>query len=282
MAFGDIVKVTPSSKVVGDLALFLVSHGMTVKELENLGSDHNLTIPNSVVDMFMGSLGQPPGGWPRKIRQVILRGQKPRRGRPGANLKPADFEDTAEELEKKIRRTPSKTDVLSYLLYPAVFTAFEEDRKKHSRLAVLPTPQFFYGPKQGEEFTIELEPGKTIVVKYLTMSDPHEDGTRSVFFELNGQPRSVTVRDLSLEVKSAPSVKADPAQPGQVGAPIPGAVTSIAVEVGQKINKGDKLLIMEAMKMQSTVYAPVGGKVSQLPAHVGQHVEPKDLLVVIE
>ncbi len=282
MAFGDIVKVTPSSKVVGDLALFLVSHGMTVKEFENLGPDHSLTVPNSVVDMFMGSLGQPPGGWPRKIRQVVLRGQKPHRGRPGANLRPADFEATSKELEKKMRRTPTKADVLSHLLYPEVFAAFQEARKRYGKLEVLPTAPFFYGPRQGEEITVDLEPGKTIVVKYLTMSDPHEDGTRSVFFELNGQPRSVTVRDQSLEAKAAPSVKADPAQPGHVGAPIPGAVTSVAVEVGQEVKKGEKLLIMEAMKMQSTVYAPVDGKVAKLPAFVGQHVEPKDLLVVIE
>jgi pyruvate carboxylase len=282
MAFGDIVKVTPSSKVVGDLALFLVSHGMTVKEFENLGPDHSLTIPNSVVDMFMGSLGQPPGGWPRKAKQVVLRGQKPRRGRPGGNLPPADFEATAKQLEKKIRRTPSHTEVLSYLLYPEVSLGYDEFRKKYSNLEVIPTPQFFYGMKQGDEFTVDIEPGKRLIVKYLTMSEPHEDGTRSVFFELSGQPRSVTVRDLSLEVKTAPSIKVDPTHPGHVGAPIPGAVTSVAVELNQTVEKGEKLLVMEAMKMQSTVYAPVGGVVTQLPAHVGQQVEPKELLVVIE
>ncbi len=282
MAFGDIVKVTPSSKVVGDLALFLVSHGMTVKEFENLGPNHNLTIPNSVIDMFMGSLGQPPGGWPRKIRQVVLQGRKPRRGRPGANLKPVDFEKASQELEKKIRRTPSRTDLLSYLLYPEVFLKFEEARKKYSDLEVLPTAQFFYPLRQGEEFTVDIEPGKTLIIKYLTMSDPHEDGTRTVFFELNGQPRSVTVRDLSLEAKTAPAAKADPHHPGHVGAPIPGAVTAIAVEEGQPVKKGDKLLVMEAMKMQSTVYAPVAGTVKQILTHVGQQVEPKDLLVVIE
>ncbi len=282
MAFGDIVKVTPSSKVVGDLALFLVSHGMTVKEFENLGPNHNLTIPNSVIDMFMGSLGQPPGGWPRKIRRVILQGRKPRRGRPGANLKPVDFEKASQELEKKIRRAPSRTDLLSYLLYPEVFLKFEEARKRYSDLEVLPTAQFFYPLRQGEEFTVDIEPGKTLIIKYLTMSDPHEDGTRTVFFELNGQPRSVTVRDLSLEAKTAPAVKADPNHPGHVGAPIPGAVTAIAVEEGQPVKKGDKLLVMEAMKMQSTVYAPVAGTVKQILAHVGQQVEPKDLLVVIE
>ena len=214
MAFGDIVKVTPSSKVVGDLALFLVSHGMTVKEFENLGEDHNIAIPNSVIDMFMGSLGQPPGGWPRKIKRVILQGRKPRRGRPGASLPAVDFDDAASDLEKRIRRSPSRTDLLSYLLYPEVFAKFEAERKKYGELEILPTAQFFYGMKQGEEFTVDIEPGKTLIIKYLTVSDEHEDGTRTVFFELNGQPRSVTVRDQSLDVKTAPNAKADPNHPG--------------------------------------------------------------------
>ncbi len=282
MAFGDIVKVTPSSKVVGDLALFLVSHGMTVKEFERLDQDHNLTIPNSVVDMFMGSLGVPPGGWPRRIRQVVLRGAKPMRGRPGANLKPVDFEQASADVEKRLGHAPGRTDLLSYLLYPEVFLKFAEARRRYDDLEVLPTAQFFYGMKQGVEFTVDIEAGKTLIIKFLTVSDPHEDGTRTVFFELNGQPRAVTVRDASLEVKAPPSLKADPNHPGHVGAPIPGAVTSIAVELNQPVKKGDRLLVMEAMKMQSTVYAPVAGKVARKLAHVGQHVEPKDLLMVIE
>jgi pyruvate carboxylase len=281
-AFGDIVKVTPSSKAVGDMALFLVSHGMSVREFERLGPDHNLTLPNSVVEMFQGALGQPPGGWPRRIREVILKGKKPLRGRPGANLKPADFNETAALLEKKLRHTPSRTDVLSYLLYPDVFLKFTEARQKYGEMEILPTAQFFYGMKKGEEITVDIEPGKTLIVKYLTMSDAHEDGTRTVFFELNGLPRSTTVRDKALEIKAPPAVKADPSHPGHVGAPIPGAVTSIAVELNQQVEKGDRLLVLEAMKMQTTVYAPVSGKVVQKLVHVGQHVEPKDLLLVIE
>jgi pyruvate carboxylase len=281
-AFGDIVKVTPSSKAVGDMALFLVSHGMTVREFERLGPDHNLTLPNSVVEMFQGALGQPPGGWPKRIREVILKGGKPARGRPGANLKPADFAETAALLEKKLRHTPSRTDVLSYLLYPEVFLKFTEARQKYGEMEILPTAQFFYGMKKGEEITVDIEPGKTLIVKYLTVSEAHEDGTRTVFFELNGQPRSATVRDKSLEIKTPPAVKADPSHPGHVGAPIPGAVTSIAVELNQQVEKGDRLLVLEAMKMQTTVYAPVSGKVVEKLVHVGQHVEPKDLLLVIE
>jgi pyruvate carboxylase len=264
------------------MALFLVSHGMTVREFERLGPDHNLTLPNSVVEMFQGALGQPPGGWPKRIREVILKGGKPARGRPGANLKPADFAETAALLEKKLRHTPSRTDVLSYLLYPEVFLKFTEARQKYGEMEILPTAQFFYGMKKGEEITVDIEPGKTLIVKYLTVSEAHEDGTRTVFFELNGQPRSATVRDKSLEIKTPPAVKADPSHPGHVGAPIPGAVTSIAVELNQQVEKGDRLLVLEAMKMQTTVYAPVSGKVVEKLVHVGQHVEPKDLLLVIE
>ncbi len=281
-ALGDIIKVTPSSKAVGDLALFLVSHGMTVEEFVRLGPHHNLNLPESIVEMVKGALGQPPGGWPRRIRQVILRNEKPIRGRPGAALKPVKFEQVAAELEKKIGEPPSRTDLLSYLMYPQVFLKFAEDRRKYGDLSILPTPAFFYGLRQGEEITVELEPGKTLFIKFLTVSEPHEDGTRTVFFELNGQPRVITVRDASLQVIRPAAVKADPSEPGHVAAPIPGAVSSIAVELGQKVNKGDKLLVLEAMKMQTTVYAPVSGRIAKILTHVGQHVEPKDLLMVIQ
>ena len=281
-AFGDIVKVTPSSKAVGDMALFLVSHGMTVREFERLGPDHNLTLPNSVVEMFQGALGQPPGGWPKRISRIILKGGKPSRGRPGANLPPADFDQVSALLEKKLRHAPSRTDVLSYLMYPDVFLKFAEARQRYGEMEILPTPQFFYGMRKGEEITVDIEPGKTLIVKYLTVSDAHEDGTRTVFFELNGLPRSTTIRDKSLEIKAPSAVKADPNHPGHVGAPIPGAVTSIAVELNQPVAKGDRLLVLEAMKMQTTVYAPISGTVVHKLAYVGQHVEPKDLLLVIE
>ncbi|MBK5290783.1 MAG: pyruvate carboxylase [Acidobacteriia bacterium] len=282
MAFGDIVKVTPTSKVVGDLALFLVSHGISVGEFESLGKDHNQTIPNSVVEMFMGSLGEPLGGWPRKMRDVVLRGAKPRRGRPGAHLPAVDFEEASAALERKIGRKPSPTDLLSYIMYPDVFVKFAKNQQAWSNVEALPTPQFFYGMKKGEEIAVELEPGKTLVIKFLTLGEPHPDGTRTVFFELNGQPREVTIRDRSLEVKVASRAKADANHAGHVGAPIPGAVTSIAVELSQQVAKGDKLLVMEAMKMQTTITAPVAGKVVQRLVQNGEQVEPKDLLLVIE
>ena len=282
MAFGDIVKVTPSSKVVGDMAIFLVNHNMTMEQFARLTPDHNLTLPSSVIEMFMGSLGEPEGGWPKPLQKIILRGAKPQRGRPGASLPKVDLDETAAVVEKKTGRKPSRDEVLSYLMYPEVFVKFARARQSYGDVEVLPTPQFYYGMERGDSVAVELEPGKTLQVKFQTVGEPHPDGTRTVFFELNGQPREVSVRDRSLEVKEAAKPKADPNVAGQIGAPIPGVVSTVAVELNQQLKKGDRLLVMEAMKMQSTVYAPVGGTVKQLLVQPGQHVEAKDLLLVIE
>ncbi|HZO57902.1 MAG TPA: pyruvate carboxylase [Bryobacteraceae bacterium] len=282
MAFGDIVKVTPSSKVVGDMALFLISHGMTLDEFLNMGPNHSVNIPNSVVEMFQGSLGEPAGGWPKKISQVILKGAKPQKGRASERMVPADMRQVAATVEKKLGHKPTSSDLMCYLMYPEVYSKFARNQSAWGGVDVLPTPQFFYGMKNGDEISVDIEPGKTLIVKFLTIGEPHPDGTRTVFFELNGQPREVTIRDKSLEVQASTSVKADPAIPGQVGAPIPGAVSGIAVEPGSKVAKGDKLLIMEAMKMQTTIAAPIAGKVTKVLVHPGQSVEPKDLLLIIE
>ena len=282
MAFGDIVKVTPSSKVVGDMAIFLVNHNMTMDQFAALPADHNLTLPSSVIDMFMGSLGEPDGGWPKRLQKLILRGRKPQRGRPGAHLPKVDLEETAAAVEKKIGRQPSRDETLSYLMYPDVFVKFARNRQTWGDVDALPTPQFYYGMERGADITVELEPGKTLAIKFQTLGDAHPDGTRTAFFELNGQPREVTVRDRGLEVKQPTRVKADPAKPGEIGAPIPGVVSSIAVELNQRLKKGEPLLVMEAMKMQSTVYAPLAGVVKQLLTQPGQHVEAKDLLMTIE
>jgi pyruvate carboxylase len=278
-AFGDIVKVTPSSKVVGDLAIFLVSHGMTVAEFEKLGPDHELSIPNSVVDMFSGSLGIPEGGWPAKILKIVLRGKKPGRGRPGARLAPVDFAATRIKLAADLGREPLHDEVLSYLMYPEVFLKFAKTKQEYGDVEVLPTPAYFYGMERGDEITVELEEGKSLVIKFLATGDARPDGYRTIFFELNGQPREVDVRDKSLEVKGEQRQKADPAVPGQLGAPLPGVVTNITVSEGQELKKGDRVLVIEAMKMQSTVYAPVGGKVIKVYTKAGQQVESKDLLL---
>ncbi len=281
LAFGDIVKVTPSSKVVGDMAIFLVSRGMTIQEIEDLGPNHTLTLPNSVIDMFSGSLGEPPGGWPPKLTEVILKGKQPNPGRPGEHLAPVDLQQSQVDLEEKIGHPVSATDLMSHSMYPEVFLQYETARAAYSDVSVIPTPQFFYGMKTGEEIAVELEPGKVLTVKFLTIGEPQADGTRTVFFELNGQPREVSVQDKSLKPLDTSRKKADPAKPGEVGAPIPGAITTVAVKAGQPVKQGDRLLVMEAMKMQSTVYAPVDGTVEEVAVEPGATVQTKDLLLTI-
>jgi pyruvate carboxylase len=281
LAFGDIVKVTPSSKVVGDLALFLISHDMTIQQFLNLEPGHSVSIPHSVVDMFEGSLGEPEGGWPEHVKSIVLNGRHARTGRPGEHLAPADFDAVRDKVGESIGRKPANDEVLSYLMYPEVFLKFAKARAAYSDVDVLPTPQFFFGMQKGDEIAIDIEPGKTLVVKFLAVSEPHPDGTRTVFFEINGQPREVDVRDKSLQSSVAARVKADPASPGQVGAPLPGLVTAVAVSQGDSVKKGDKLLVIEAMKMQSTVYVPADGKITKLVAQIGMQVEAKDLLAVV-
>jgi pyruvate carboxylase len=279
--FGDIVKVTPSSKVVGDMTLFLMAKEMKPTDVLKLDERHDLALPNSVVEMFTGILGVPPGGWPKKLQKIILRGAAPLKGLPGQSMAPADFEQEQAALEKKLGHTVGHDDLLSYLLYPDVFTKYDKFHQTYSDVSVLPTPPFFYGLKSGEEITVSIESGKTLIVKFLTASDPHPDGTRTLFFELNGQPREVSVRDKSLRITERKHPKVNPADQGQVGAPTAAVVSSVAVQANQSVERGAKLLTLEAMKMQSNIYAPIAGKVSKLLVLPGQHVEAKDLLVTI-
>ncbi len=279
--FGDIVKVTPSSKVVGDMTLFLMAKDMRPQDLLKLDEKHDLSLPNSVVEMFSGVLGVPPGGWPKKLKKIILRGEDPIKGRSSASMPAAEFDDEQAALEKKLGHKIERDALLSYLLYPDVFLKYDKFRQTYSDVSVLPTPPFFYGLKSGQEITVDIEPGKTLIVKFLTSSDPHPDGTRTLFFELNGQPREVNVRDRALRVVERAHPKADPAEPGQVGAPTAGVVSGIAVQPNQTIERGAKLLTLEAMKMQSNIYATISGRVAKLLVTHGQHVEAKDLLVTI-
>ena len=279
--FGDIVKVTPSSKVVGDMTLFLMAKEMQPADILKLDEHHDLSLPNSVVEMFAGVLGVPPGGWPAKLQKIILRGEKPLKGRPSASLEPVDFKGAGTVLEKQLGHVVDHADLLSYLLYPDVFAKFDKFRQTYSDVSVLPTPAFFYGLKSGEEITVEIQSGKSLIIKYLTASEPHPDGTRTLFFELNGQPREVNVRDKALRVVERAHPKADPADPGHVGAATAGVISSIAVQANHVVERGAKLLTLEAMKMQSNIYAPIAGRVAKLLVSPGQHVEAKDLLVTI-
>jgi pyruvate carboxylase len=279
--FGDIVKVTPSSKVVGDMTLFLMANELQPGDLLKLDEKHDLSLPNSVVEMFSGVLGVPPGGWPRELQKIILRGAAPLEGRPGESLAAVDLADASATLEKKLTHTVRRDDLLSYLLYPDVFVKYDKFRQTYADVSVLPTPAFYYGLASGEEITIEIEPGKTLILKFLTASDPHPDGMRTLFFELNGQPREVNVRDHALRVVERTHPKADPADPGQVAAPTAGVISGIAVQANHPVERGAKLLTLEAMKMQSNIYAPIAGRVVKLLVTPGQHVEAKDLLVAI-
>jgi len=209
-----------------------------------------------------------------------LRGKKPNEGRPGEQLAPADLEKAAAVVAQQTGSS-SRTDLMSYLMYPDVFAKFAAARNEYGDIAVLPTPQFFYGLREGEEVTVDLEPGKTLIVRLLTVGEPRPDGIRPVFFELNGQPREVEVRDKSIKQTAASRRQADPSKPGDVGAPIPGAVTLLHIKPGQHVEKGDRLLVMEAMKMQTTVYAPVSGEIQEIAVAPRDSVEARDLLLTI-
>lgn len=278
--FGDIVKVTPTSKVVGDMALFMVANSLTSEDVRK--GERDLSFPESVVEFFEGRLGQPPGGFPKDLQKRVLRGRKALRGRPGASLPPADFAAARKELERQIKRQPDDQELITYLLYPRVFVDFAVHQAKYSDTSVLPTSTFFYGMAPGEEISVEIEKGKTLIVKFLTVGDPHADGSRTVFFELNGQPREVQVLDRSLVGKTDAVRKAEAGNPLHVGAPMPGLVTRAAVAAGEVVSAGQKLFALEAMKMETTVYSERAGKVAEVLAYPGKAVAAGDLLLLYE
>jgi pyruvate carboxylase len=278
--FGDIVKVTPTSKVVGDMALFMVANNLTPREV--VQGERELALPESVVEFFEGKLGQPVGGFPEALQKRVLRGRQPLTDRPGASLPPADFAVTRKVLHDKFRRTISDHDVMTYLLYPRVFPEFVTHQRKYSDTSVLPTPVFFYGMDPGEEISVDIETGKTLIIKFLTVGDPHPDGQRLVFFELNGQPREVEVLDRALAADVRKRPKAEAGDPRQVGAPMPGLVVAVVVAPGERVTAGQKLLTLEAMKMETTVYAEGPGTVAELLVQSATQVEAGDLLVRLE
>ncbi len=275
--FGDIVKVTPSSKVVGDMALFLVANNLT--PADTVDANRELAFPESVVEFLEGRLGQPPGGFPKELQERVLKGRKAMTERPGKNLPPADLDAAREKAAAFLGRPASLRDALSYLMYPRVFPDLASHQRSYSDTSVLPTPMFFFGPDQGAENSIEIEPGKTLIVKLLAVGEPHADGKRTVFFELNGQPRDVMIADRSLASSVREVPKADPGDPNQIAAPLPGLVVGVAVAEGDPIRKGQKLLSIEAMKMETTLYAERPGRVAEVLATVGRQVETGELLI---
>jgi pyruvate carboxylase len=262
------------------MALFMVANGLTSKDI--LDPARELAFPASVIDLISGRMGLPPGGFPKEVKQRILRGGKEFTERPGESLPPADFGAAAAKLEPLLKHAPTPREIVTWLLYPKVYEEFLAHEAKYSDTSVLPTPAFFYGQDSDEEITLDIEEGKTLIIKYLTFSDPHPDGKRTVFFELNGQPRDVTVIDRSLEGDANKRAKADSGDWRQLGAAMPGMVVSVAVKPGDIVAKGQKVLSLEAMKMETTVYAERDGKVGEVLVKPGSQVETGDLLLRFE
>jgi pyruvate carboxylase len=291
LLFGDIVKVTPSSKVVGDMALVLFSRGIRPEDVTNL--EPGITpFPESVVDMFDGGLGWPPGGWPEPVWRVVLGEAKFLKAREryraamaqgdaaeGMGQSGADLEKLRAELSAKLKRQASDDDLYSYLMYPQVFAAFDKHRQNYSDVSVLPTPACLYGLRPREEISVRIEAGKTLIIRLVNVSESDKDGRRIVTYELNGMTREALIADKSLAEKVKVRPKANLTDASQIPAPIPGLIATIAVSVGHKVSKGDKLLMMEAMKMQTTVSAPLDGVVEQILVNIGDTVESKDLLL---
>ena len=277
--FGDIVKVTPSSKVVGDMALMMVSQDLSAADV--LDPAREIAFPSSVVDMLRGDLGQPPGGWPEGIQRKVLKGETPITVRPGSLLAPADLDTESAKAAERCGRPLADEELASYLMYPKVFEAFFAAREEYGPVSTLPTPVYFYGMTVGQEISVEIERGKSLVVRLLAVGDVDADGIVRLFFELNGQPRSISIpHRKSASGKTARRV-ADPGDDGQVAAPMPGVVATLLVTVGQAVQVGDLLMTLEAMKMETAIAAPQAGTVKEIAVSVGKAVEAKDLLVTI-
>lgn len=277
MLFGDIIKVTPSSKVVGDMAMFLITRGIKPEDVVNL--DPGTAFPASVIDMLSGGLGQPPGGWPKAVQKVVLGDRKPLKGRPGAYAKAIDLKEERKKVEELLQREPTDDELFCHLMYPDVFVDYAKFRKQYGDVSPVPSSTFFYGLQPGEEIAVGIEEGKTLIIKLLHVGDANESGYRTITFELNGRPRETSILDKSVKSESKERLLADPSDNTQIGAPIPGMVTALSVSVGSNVKKGEKLLTLEAMKMQTTVYSPINGVVEEVPVKVGDSVESKELIV---
>ncbi|RAZ73959.1 pyruvate carboxylase [Mesorhizobium atlanticum] len=281
LMFGDIVKVTPSSKVVGDMALMMVSQDLTVADVENPAKD--IAFPDSVVSMLRGDLGQSPGGWPAALQKKALKGEKPITVRPGSLLKPADLQASRKDIETKLERKLSEYEFASWLMYPKVFTDFAAAQETYGPVSVLPTPTYFYGMKSEDEIFLDIEKGKTLVVRCQAFGDVDDKGMVTVFFELNGQPRRIKVPDRAHGASAAKARrKAEPGNEGHVGAPMPGVVSALAVAPGQAVKAGDVLLSIEAMKMETALHAERDGEIAEVLVKAGDQIDAKDLLIAFK
>ena len=279
--FGDIVKVTPSSKVVGDMALMMVSQGLTRTQVEDPKTE--VSFPDSVVDMMRGNLGQPPGGFPSGIVNKVLKGEAPNLERPGAHLEPVDIESTRAALSKELEGFKvDDEDLNGYLMYPKVFLDYMGRHRQYGPVRSLPTRTFFYGMEPGDEITAEIDPGKTLEIRLQAIGETDEQGEVKVFFELNGQPRVIRVPNRLVKSSTAQRPKAEVGNANHIGAPMPGVVASIGVQVGQQVHEGDLLLTIEAMKMETGLHAERDAVVKAVHVQPGGQIDAKDLLVELE
>ncbi|MDF1823550.1 MAG: pyruvate carboxylase [Verrucomicrobiales bacterium] len=280
--FGDIIKVTPSSKVVGDMCMFLITRGIKPEEVKNLAPG-SVDFPESVIDMLWGGLGQPDGGWPVEVQKVVLGERPPTTMRPGELAEPVDLEATRSELSEKLGRAASDDDLYSHLMYPQVFEDFDRFIKDYTQVSGLPTTSFFYGLSVSEEITVEIQPGKVLFIKLIGISEPDSDGQRNIFYELNGMPREAQVIDKAMAPKNVVTkAKGDQNDPLQAVAPMPGMVTEINAEVGMKVKEGDPIVTLEAMKMLTTISASQDGTVTEILVSKGESVETDDLLAKLD
>ncbi len=282
--FGDIVKVTPSSKVVGDMTLFMISNGLTAKDILEKGD--TLSFPESVQGFFRGDLGQPPGGFPKQLQKLVLKDKKPYTNRPNAHLKPVDFDKEFEEFklkfnEKDLGRPIDIADFLSYKMYPKVFEDTFKKWTEFGFVSRIPTKNFFYGMEQNEETIIDFAPGKSIIVRLLTVGSAKENGMCTVFFKVNGQTRNIEVLDRSLNIKKEENLKVEAGNPKQIGAPLQGMLSKIFVKKGQTVKKNEPLFVIEAMKMETTITASSDVEVKNISLKEGVRVSADDLVVVL-
>ncbi len=275
--FGDIVKVTPSSKVVGDMAMYMTANDLTSEDV--LSKGESLSFPESVVGLFRGNLGFPEGGFPAELSKIILKKGTPLKGRANDGMKPVDFEGEFDSFRKEFPNSEFE-DFLSYKLYPEVFKDYYEHLQLFDEISQLPTPVFFYGMKPGEEILVEIGKGKTIIIEMIVITEPEENGMRMVAFRLNGQTRRISIRDKSVTVQKVSNRKVE--NELEIGAPLQGKIADILVKEGDKVSQDDILFVIEAMKMETSVASPVSGKVKKIHLNAGQLVEQEDLIVELD
>ncbi|WP_281185937.1 pyruvate carboxylase [Staphylococcus schleiferi] len=278
--FGDIVKVTPSSKVVGDMALYMVQNELDEKDVVAQG--HKLDFPESVVSFFKGEIGQPVNGFNKDLQRVILKGQAPLTERPGEYLEPIDFDALREELQEKQQEKVTEQDLISYALYPKVYEQYVKTYEQFGNVAILDTPTFFFGMRDNEKIEIEIDKGKILIIQLKTITNPDENGVRTVFFDMNGQARRIQVKDENIQASHLAKPKADKVDPTHIGAQMPGTIIEVKVAEGEQVEAGQSLIISEAMKMETTIQAPFKGTIKKIHVSANDSIESQDLLIEIE